>query len=170
MEAARMIEALQRNEGLRAGLIEGIGDEQARWNPAPGAWSILEVTNHLHDEERDDFRLRLDLLLHHPGTPWPGIDPEGWCLERTYNDRDPAESLERFRTERRKSITWLRSLEEPAWEKVYHHPRLGDLRAGDLLASWLVHDYLHARQLTKLHYAHAQTLMQPFDGNYAGPW
>jgi len=43
-------------------------------------------------------------------------------------------------------------------------------RNESLLTSWLVYDYLRARQLTKPHYAHAQTLLQPFDGGHAGPW
>lgn len=31
--------------------------EQAAWKPSPEAWSALEVVNHLHDEECEDFRL-----------------------------------------------------------------------------------------------------------------
>ena len=59
-------------------LAKALSPEQARWRPAPGQWSVLEVLNHLCDEEREDFRQRLDLLLHHPGEPWPPVDPETW--------------------------------------------------------------------------------------------
>jgi len=33
-------------------LTSGVSDEQARWKPDPDSWSILEVINHLYDEER----------------------------------------------------------------------------------------------------------------------
>jgi hypothetical protein len=56
-------------------LTHGVPDEQARWRPDPESWSILEVVNHLYDEERLDFRVRLDRVLHHPGKPWSPIDP-----------------------------------------------------------------------------------------------
>jgi hypothetical protein len=44
-------------------LVQGITDEQARWKPDAKSWSLLEVINHLGDEEREDFRDHVD-----PGT------------------------------------------------------------------------------------------------------
>ncbi len=38
-------------------LVRGITIQDARWQPEPGTWSILEVVNHLYDEEREDFRV-----------------------------------------------------------------------------------------------------------------
>ena len=77
-------------------LIEGVSVEQARWKPEPDAWSILEVINHLRDEEKEDFRVRLDIVLHRPDQPWPPIDPQGWVTERQYNQRELEQSLEDF--------------------------------------------------------------------------
>jgi len=45
------------------GLTKDINTELAIWKPAPDKWSILEVVNHLYDEEREDFRQRLELVL-----------------------------------------------------------------------------------------------------------
>jgi hypothetical protein len=39
-------------------LVSRVSDEQARWKPEADSWSILEVVNHLYDEEREDFRTR----------------------------------------------------------------------------------------------------------------
>lgn len=58
-------------------LTEGVSDEQARWKPDAESWSILEVVNHLYEEERDDFRTHLGCILHHPDQPWPNINPDG---------------------------------------------------------------------------------------------
>ena len=74
-------------------LAEGISDEQARWRPDPDSWSILEVVNHLFDEEQEDFRVPLDLALHRPADPRPRINPGAWVTERGYNERDLGESL-----------------------------------------------------------------------------
>ncbi len=57
-------------------LAEGLSLEQARWKPDEKSWSVLEVLNHLVDEEVLDFRRHLDHLLHTPDAPWPEIDPQ----------------------------------------------------------------------------------------------
>jgi hypothetical protein len=124
----------------------------------------------LYDEERDDFRLRIDILLHAPDKPWPPIDPERWCTERKYNERDLEESVERFSAERRRSIEWLRTLGAPHWDTARVHPALGTMRAGDFLLSWLMHDVLHARQLLRLQYLQAGETWKPYSAAYAGRW
>ena len=169
MNLTYYIERLSGNASVFEGLARGIGDEQARWKPSVEKWSILEVVNHLYDEERDDFRTRLDLLLHHPEKTWPPIDPQGWAIERRYNERELNESLERFLAERQKSIEWLKQLKEPPLENKYEHPQ-GTISAGDLLASWLAHDFLHIRQLARLHWQYLNSISAPFKTAYAGEW
>lgn len=149
-------------------LVEGVSAEQARWRPAPDEWSILEVINHLHDEEREDFRLRLNLLLHFPNQAWPEIDPPGWAIERAYNDRDLAASLDSFLRARRESLVWLVALVEPDWTVTTEHPELGTMSAADLLAAWLAHDFLHLRQLADLRVAYLAYTVQPHSVAYAG--
>src|SRR5688572_12716748 len=96
-----------------AALVRGVTDEQARWKSTVAEWSILEVINHLHDEEREDFRTRVDFTLHRPEVDWPPIDPEGWVVERSYQQRDPAASLAAFLRERGASVRWLADLQDP---------------------------------------------------------
>jgi hypothetical protein len=150
-------------------LVENISDHQARWKPDPASWSILEVVNHLLDEERKDFRVRLDFALHHPEEPWPAIDPESWVTEHEYNKRDPRESLQGFLTAREESLVWLRGLKSPSWEAAYDAP-FGRIRAGDIFAAWVAHDLLHTRQLVELHWAYTVMKAAPYQVHYAGPW
>ena len=133
-ETVRMLEA---NAGKVAAFFKDVSDRQARWKPAPEKWSMLEVLGHLIDEERDDFPKRLRLLLENPETEWPPIDPEGWARERDYNTRELATSIGTFLAERADSIKWFKGLKDPEWRDAYPHPKLGEIRAGDLLASWL---------------------------------
>jgi hypothetical protein len=169
MDRHQAIAHLEAKAAIIAALVRDVPEEQARWKPAPDEWSVLEVINHLADEERADFRTRLDLTLHQPDQPFPPIDPVGWVSARAYNQRDPGESLARFLDERRQSIEWLRSLTDPDWTRASHRPRR-TLRAGDLLASWTAHDLLHLRQLVELHYAYLAKQAAPYSVGYAGDW
>ncbi len=169
MERDRLVlQMLEDGERVRA-LLHGVSDQQARWKPDPDSWSMLEVVNHLLDEERHDFRVRLDYTLHRPGEAWPPIDPGGWVTERQYNQQDPEASLAQFLSERESSIAWLRELSAPDWEATYEAP-WGSIRAGDLLASWVAHDLLHMRQLVELHWAYTVAGVAPYRPNYAGEW
>lgn len=148
-------------------LLRGISAEQARWKPSDQAWSLLEVVNHLYDEEREDFRTRLQLTLAQLGQAWTPIDPERWAVERGYNQRDLEPSLENFLHERRASVAWLRSLTQPDWQASYTHPR-GTIRAGDLLAAWMAHDLLHIQQIVTLQHAYLALVAAPYGTEYAG--
>lgn len=170
MELQRYIDAMATNAERITVLVSSVAPDQASWRPAPDSWSILEVINHLYDEEREDFRLRLDLTLHHPDRPLPPIDPEGWVSKRAYQQRDFQESLERFQFERQQSLKWLRSLHAPDWTRPCNHPHLSQLRAGDLLAAWAAHDLLHLRQLVELHYLFLAAHTTPYQVLYAGDW
>jgi hypothetical protein len=150
-------------------LVVGVSPEEARVRPAPEAWSLLEVVCHLHDEEREDFRPRLDLVLHRPGEAWARIDPAAWVAEREYNARDLARMLQAFLAERERSLAWLGSLSAPDWSREYQAP-FGPITAGDLLASWAAHDLLHTRQLLELRRARLLAHTAPHRTQYAGDW
>jgi len=169
MEMQRLLSKMVENAKRVRALAQGVSDQQARWKPHPDSWSIVEVVNHLLDEERHDFRVRLDYTLHRPGEPWPPIDPGGWVAERGYNQRNLDTSLAQFLSERNASIAWLRALSQPDWEAAYNAP-WGPIRAGDLLASWLAHDLLHMRQLVELHWAYTTGELAPYRPDYAGEW
>lgn len=150
-------------------LTIAVSQEQGRWKPNSGTWSILEVITHLYDEEREDFRVRLDIILHHPDQPWPQIDPTGWVTERKYNQRDLSQSTTNFLQERKKSLAWLKGLSTPDWQAAVAAP-FGQIKAGDMFAAWVAHDLLHIRQLVELHWSYTLRSVQPFKVEYAGEW
>lgn len=169
MNLAYFIERFSKNRGVFESLARGVSLEQARWRPAPEKWSILEVVNHLFDEEREDFRQRLELVLDDPAKPWPKIDPRNWVTTRGYNQRELSASLDNFFAEREKSVAWLMQLSSPNWQNSNEGPN-GKLSAGDLLASWLAHDFLHIRQLSRLHWQYVGAIADPYKTTYGGPW
>lgn len=159
--------SLAQHAPLIASLATGINVEQAQWKPAPDAWSILEVINHLYDEECEDFRAHLDIALHHPDRPWPETYPGDWVVERHYNERELAPSVQGFIGERRASLNWLDSLAAPNWDAVITAP-FGQLRAGDIFVSWVVHDQWHMQQLIQLRRAYTTQQVAPYKVWYAG--
>lgn len=169
MDLDYCMEQLSDNARRLRALVEAIDDEQARWKPDPESWSILEVVCHLLDEEREDFRVRLDITLHRPGETWPGIDPGGWVTARNYNDQDLGQALRRFLAEREASLAWLASLQSGDWQATYEAP-WGSIKAGDLLASWVAHDLLHMRQLVELLWLNKEAYVKPYSTRYAGEW
>jgi uncharacterized damage-inducible protein DinB len=161
---------LARNAWTIQSLLSGISQVQAQHKPAPDSWSMLEVICHLYDEERDDFRQRLDILLHRPDDKWPPIDPVGWVTERKYNEQDFAAMIKKWSAEREKSLAWLDGLSAPDWDTRHPTPFAFEMAAGDMLASWVTHDTLHMRQLVELRHTHVVNITQPYEIRYAGDW
>jgi DinB family protein len=149
-------------------LLAKLPEADWRWRPAEGGWSLLEVVNHLVDEEVEDFRARVRHVLFDPSGPWPALDPEGVVVSRRYQERDPGESLRRFREERAASLAWLRGLVAPDWTRSKPHPRVGSLAAGELLASWAAHDARHLQQIAKRLHGLAAKDGAPWSVAYAG--
>jgi uncharacterized damage-inducible protein DinB len=170
MNLEYFIERLATNRQVIAGLATAVSLDQARWKPSPEKWSILEVLNHLCDEEKEDFRQRLQLVLNTPEEAWPKIDPQDWVTSRRYQERNLEASLKDFLRERENSLSWLCQLATPNWQNRYEHADGRIISAGDLLASWLAHDYLHVRQLARLHWQYVGTIAQPYQTSYGGPW
>jgi hypothetical protein len=165
-----IVDRMESNITVFEGLLHSVPTPQATWKPSPDKWSLLEVLNHLADEETEDFGTRLRLVLEDPAKEWPPIDPERAAVERRYNSLNFAESIQRFVNARRKSVEWLRGLQNPNWEAAHARPGGAALRAGDLLHSWLVHDLIHIRQINRLHYEYLDAMSRGFSSAYAGNW
>ena len=168
MDHSAIVAQLGVNVGVFTHLFQNLSEDQARWKPDEDRWSMLEVICHLYDEEREDFRQRLQLTLDNPEQKWPPIDPEGWVLDRSYNQRDLDQSLNNFFKEREKSLQWLDHLQSPAWQSTHQHPQMGPLSAELILANWLAHDYFHIRQAADIHFTYLTRAVRPISLSYSG--
>ena len=159
---------MERNGLALTWLVRDMPDELAKWRPDQDSWSVVEVMYHLIDEEREDFRQRLNYLLNMPGEQFPPIDPQNWPEERKYNERDLLTAIKTFINERAKSINWLRNLQTPNWENTTEHPVMGPMTATDMFAAWLRHDHLHLRQLNEIMMAWGEKEFEGRRYQYAG--
>ena len=110
------------------------------------------------------------MTLENPTEKWPTINPEIFAIDRKYNQRDFQNSVEQFVRERRASVQWLKSLDDPNWYASHQHAHLGPIRAGDLLVSWVAHDQLHIRQIAKRRFEMINRDAGSFSSSYAGEW
>lgn len=170
MELSFFTRQLTHNAARIEALVRGFSLEEARWKPDPESWSILEVIKHLHDEELEDFRVRLKIILFNPEEPWSPIDPGAWVSQRRYNQQKLEASLNSFLDERGASLAWLHDLENADWQTACQAPWGGEIRAGDMLAAWVTHDQLHMRQLVELHRLLTAEKARPYRLDYAGDW
>jgi hypothetical protein len=170
MNFPRLVDSLDRFQHVLPALLEGLDRETVTWKPPSGNWSILEIVCHLADEEVEDFRIRVRLTLEDPDQEWPPIDPEGVAVSRQYQSADLQRALQRFLKERARSLEWLRSLQQPDWQRTRQHPRFGPIRAGEILAAWVAHDHLHTRQIVKRLFEISSRDAEPFSVRYAGQW
>lgn len=169
MEPNKLIQELTNSTEMIRTLLAGVTQEDAQVKPTPEAWSQLEVICHLHDEEREDFRARLDSILHRPAEEFQVINPQGWITERKYNEQNFDQTKENFFAERAKSLEWLQTLANADWETT-HTDKYGSVTAGEMFSAWVAHDNLHIRQLVELRRARIERFTQPYPIEYAGEW
>lgn len=165
---ALYLELVDSTDMIRS-LLAGVTQEEAQVKPNAEAWSMLETVCHLLDEEREDFREHLDLILNRADGKWHPSDPEAWVTSRKYNEQNFRQIRDRFFGERSRSLDWLKGLADSDWSKSFPAP-WGTIKAGDMLASWIAHDNLAIRQLTELRRGRIEGMAKPFDIRYAGDW
>ncbi len=170
MNLEKLVFSLERFGSVLPELVRGVSIDDGRWKPADCGWSLLEIVCHLADEEELDFRERVRRTVSNPEEPWPAIAPEGWAVERRYNERSMGKSVSKFQSLRAESIVWLRSLDGVDWNRAYDHPKFGQFRAGDILAAWVAHDHLHLRQIAKRMYQLTTRDAGEYSTRYAGEW
>ncbi|MDH4036474.1 MAG: DinB family protein [Candidatus Krumholzibacteria bacterium] len=151
-------------------LVEDVDGDESRWKLTPEKWSINDIFGHLIDEERHDFRQRVQILLEDPTRPWPPIDPEGWVREKNFNARALSDLTGEFLAERQRSVAWLVTQGSANWDQACTHPTAGVLSAWGLLHNWAAHDLLHVRQIVAVRYARLAVKTAPATLDYAGRW
>ena len=169
MKIPLIIKKLAANQVVFQHLFTNISKEEIIWRPYPTHWCLLEILCHLHDNEHEDFKVRVQSVLENPTTPFISIEPSSWVKERAYMNQNFAKKLAAFLKKRSDSILWLDNLENPQWNNVYHHETYGLLSAQNLLVNWLAHDNLHIRQITRIKYLYLKEYSGE-DLTYAGNW
>ena len=147
---------------LRA-LVEPLEGSWLTNNEGPGTWSPVQVVRHLIWCEVDDWIPRARMVLEHSESKaFNQFDREGG--ESRYGDvAVPAllDEFERLRSDNLRTLDGFR-LDASKLALPGRHPALGAVTLGQLLATWVAHDYVHVTQISR-------TLARQYR-EAVGPW
>lgn len=140
---------------LRAAL-KGVPKAVARWTPAPGKWSILEIACHLRDMEKDAYLARYRRLLAEDEPLLPDVDGDVLALERDYRAQKLADVVREWTKLRRESLRLLSEIKSAQWARRGTHETAGPLTVADLLRRHAVgNDEAHLAQIDGIKRRHA---------------
>ena len=166
----KIIKSLDINKVVIASTLSGLKEDEYNWKVSEDSWSIKDIICHLHDEETDDFRARVEHILFKPSEKFQSVYPEKWPEERDYKNQNYEWTLKSFIIERDLSIDELEDWEKENWDNTCPHTQFGEISAKMMLHNWLAHDYLHIRQINKIRYLYLKSLEGDLNLDYAGKW
>jgi hypothetical protein len=129
-----------------AALLAGVPPPLFARRPAPGKWSIQEITAHLADDELvGAYRIRL--ILADPGTAIQAFDQDRWAQTGRYAATDPSRALALFRALREANLALWERLSPAEWEHAGVHAERGVESIRDIAAYYAGHDLNHFAQI-----------------------
>lgn len=148
-EQLRITEALKSIPGKAAREVEGLSEEQLRFRPADGEWSIKEVCGHLRDfAEIDDQRLRRMATQERPLLP--GYDQEQLMREHNYQEADIRTILEELSAHRLRTVELLSELVHANWARQGRHTEVGTLSIRQKTERLIAHEESHLEHIRAL--------------------
>src|SRR5437764_6327625 len=106
------LELLEATPEILRGLMTEVTEEDARWKPAPGRFSVAEVLAHLSHSEGHCYRMRLDRFMAETRPEFEADDAQMYL--DLYRGADPEEALDHFEDQRETNIEFLRYLPDGA--------------------------------------------------------
>ena len=130
-------------------LIEGIGDEKLKKQPAPGKWSITEILMHLAEDELvSSWRYRQ--MLEHDTPELAGFDQDLWARVGDYSSCDAQDALNLFRLLREANMRMFAQLTPAQWQRAGVHSERGRLTVRGLSRHMAAHDVNHIEQIRRI--------------------
>lgn len=157
------VDLLRRTPGVLRALLAGIAPHLERGTEGKGTFSPYDVVGHLIAGERHDWIPRLEIILEH-GERRP-FDPfDRFAMYEESRGKSLAALLDEFEAARAESLAALERHVAAGLDptRTGTHPELGRVTLGQLLATWVVHDLSHIRQV-------ARVLAKQY-GDRVGPW
>jgi len=130
--------------------LDSLSDEQLRFKPDGGYFSILENICHLQDIEIEGYGVRLQRLLTEQHPRLPDLNGGQLALERRYNEQKLQPALDAFIHARYTNLRILESVTKTQLARSGFLEPIGEITLGRLLELWVEHDQGHIRELEKL--------------------
>ncbi|MGA9856099.1 MAG: DinB family protein [Gammaproteobacteria bacterium] len=150
MELDEIIVALSGMPGILRSKLDGLSDEQLRFQAEAGNFSILENICHLRDIEIEGYSLRLKRLLAERHPRLPDINGGPLALERHYNRQPLQPAVDAFIQARHANLKLFEKLTAAQLARTGILEPIGEITLVRLLELWVEHDQGHIRELEKL--------------------
>jgi hypothetical protein len=162
-DLAEVRAALERGPRVLRELADGLPPDWLAARPTPEDWDGHAVVCHLVYVEETDWLVRARLIVE-AGTATPFPPVEHGDQSARYPGVPTADLVDRFATLRADNLAQLDAMRlgEEDLDRRGLHPSLGEVTLRQLLATWVVHDHNHLRQLQEALAAHY--------ADEVGPW
>jgi hypothetical protein len=148
-DISALLERFRRGPELMAVTLTGVFGEEEDYIPAPGKWSIRQLTAHVADTEIVAAG-RFRQVIAEDNPTLVAFDQNAWAARLDYARRKPKQSLESFRRLRAENYELLKGVEEAAFERTGTHSERGPLSLRQMLEGFAGHAESHARQIESI--------------------
>jgi hypothetical protein len=142
--------AVQRElvDALRSAM-GAISESDLRRPEREGKWSILQVVQHLADNELV-YGYRIRMMLTHERPEIQRYDRDAWAARLRYHDAPVDEVLEELGALRRRNLRLLLALTPDELDRVGIHAERGEESVRTFISLVAGHDLLHRRQIERI--------------------
>lgn len=156
------VSMLARTPATLSALLAGAPAPWVRATEGEGEWSPYEVVIHLINGERTNWMVRARHIMAGEARPFDPFDRTGMFAASQGTGLD--ELLATFAELRRANLAALADmhLTSADLDRTGLHPDFGEVRLGQLLATWVVHDLNHIAQMVRT--------MAKVYADAVGPW
>lgn len=157
------IHVLSATPGTLRAMLGGLSDGWVSSGNNSDSWQAFDVVGHLIHGEETDWIPRARVILEQ-GENRTFVPFDRFAQFENSKGKSLSDLLTEFEEAREKSLSELRSwnVTGQQLELKGMHPELGEVSLGQLLATWVVHDLNHIRQI-------ATALAHQYDAK-VGPW
>ena len=129
--------------------VEGLTDVQLDTPYRPGGWTVRQVVHHVADSHINAYA-RFRLALTEDGPTIKPYKEARWAELPDAGTAPVTLSLDLLSALHDRWVRLLRSLEDEAWERVWHNPETGTLALGEALIHYAWHGRHHMAHITAL--------------------
>ena len=158
---AQVAELLESTCALLEAEIRALGDDEARWHPAPGEWCVNECLGHIIEAEKRGFHGRIVRILEQDHPSDQGWDQVAVARERKDCERMVLSLFMEFMGLRHISVEMVKALRSDQLDRACTHAKVGELTVRWLLQEWVHHDRNHTKQIL----SNVQQRVWPYMGN-----
>jgi len=143
------VKTFRRGPDILDEALSGVTEEESRYVPAPGKWTIRQIARHLTDTEIV-VGMRLRQMIAEERPLMALFDQDLWADRLAYNDCDVFASAALFRVLRDDMANILENLPEGAFARVGLHPERGAGTLGEWVERFGTHVQKHAGQIARI--------------------